>query len=157
MTKDKDDVWERVKKTVKPYKKTKKTVSKKENMTEMKSGEKQTFFKDKHRKKTALISPPMDSATIKKIEKEIIKIDSKLDLHGMTQEVAYKTLLNFIKRCFNQKKRWVLVITGKGSGVLQENVPKWLKTKTFSVYVRHVEQAVPKHGGAGALYICIKK
>src|SRR4029453_15096411 len=51
--------------------------------------------------------------------------EAKIDLHGMTQDRAYRTLIRFLLRAQSDEKRLVLVVTGKG-GVLPEALPLWL-------------------------------
>jgi DNA-nicking Smr family endonuclease len=59
----------------------------------------------------------------------------------------------------------VLVITGKGHvgdgaserGVLKRQVPLWLGLPEFRCYVLGVEDAHVGHGGAGALYVRVRR
>jgi DNA-nicking Smr family endonuclease len=56
----------------------------------------------------------------------------------------------------------VLVITGKGitasnSGVLKENVPRWLNEPSLRRHVLAFDYAEPQHGGEGALYVLLKR
>jgi DNA-nicking Smr family endonuclease len=87
-------------------------------------------------------------------------IDSRLDLHGMTQAEAHAALLGFLSRAQGAGARFVLVITGKGGeggvGVLRRQVPLWLQLPAFRALVSAYETAAG-HGGAGALYVRIRK
>ncbi len=80
-----------------------------------------------------------------------------LDLHGYTQDTAYEALAKFIKQNYINKNRELLVITGKGSGVIQTCVYKWLQHSEVSKYVLHFQYASQKHGGEGALQVLLKK
>jgi DNA-nicking Smr family endonuclease len=58
----------------------------------------------------------------------------------------------------------VLVITGKGKigaeserGVLRRQVPEWLRQPEFRTFVVGFEEAHVGHGGAGALYVRIRR
>jgi DNA-nicking Smr family endonuclease len=58
--------------------------------------------------------------------------------------------------------RTVLVITGKGGfgdarGVLREAVPRWLNEGDLRPRVLSCAWAQPKHGGAGALYVLLRR
>jgi DNA-nicking Smr family endonuclease len=89
-------------------------------------------------------------------------IESKIDLHGRTQAQAHDDLHDFVARAHAAGKRMVLVITGKGitaskSGVLKENVPRWLNEPTLRRHVLAFDYAEPQHGGEGALYVLLKR
>ncbi len=112
----------------------------------------------------------IDKRTGEKLRKGQIRIEARLDLHGLNRTQAHEKLLRFITSCYNQGLRCVLVITGKGiskltskdwltpsKGVLKENVPHWLSEKPLSdIVLKHVF-AQPKDGGHGALYVYLKR
>jgi len=81
---------------------------------------------------------------------------ARLDLHGMTQSAAYRTLLKFLIDAQMQEKSLVLVITGKG-GVLREQLPLWLGQADLKGLVAGLREAHVKHGGAGAFYVLMRK
>jgi len=91
------------------------------------------------------------------------QIDARLDLHGMTQTRAHRTLLGFLQRAHHDGLTFVLVITGKGvagdteRGVLRRQVPQWLGLPEFSALVVGFEEAHIGHGGEGALYVRIRR
>ena len=89
-------------------------------------------------------------------------IEGKIDLHGRTQQEAHDDLHHFLARAHASGKRMVLVITGKGitgskSGVLKENVPRWLNEPTLRRHGLAFDYAEPQHGGEGALYVLLKR
>lgn len=86
-----------------------------------------------------------------------IPIESKLDLHGMTQDTAHAQLNQFVKTAFNRGYRKIIVVTGKGSGILQNAVPKWLNDTTLRPYILSYAYAQPQDGGQGALYVLLKR
>ena len=84
----------------------------------------------------------------------------RLDLHDHTQDQARATLRHFILRAHDEGARAVLVITGKGpggDGVLRQRVPEWLNETPLRSIVAGMSQAQHRHGGAGALYVALKK
>lgn len=83
--------------------------------------------------------------------------EAKLDLHGMNSEVAHSLLVNFIKQNAKMGNRSLLVITGKGSGVLREAVPLWLDAPTLRSYIASCSIAPPKQGGTGAYIVLLKR
>lgn len=96
-----------------------------------------------------------------------INIHGRLDLHGLTQQQAYNQLSKFILTAQNTGKKCVLIITGKGllkgeswwdeGGVLKNMVPRWLEEEPLRSKITTYGTAKPEHGGAGALYVFIKK
>jgi len=92
------------------------------------------------------------------------EIDARLDLHGMTQIRAHRVLRDFLHRAHADGLTFVLVITGKGKtgaeterGVLRRAVPQWLALPEFRTMVVGFEEAHIGHGGAGALYVRIRR
>jgi DNA-nicking Smr family endonuclease len=93
-------------------------------------------------------------------------IDARLDLHGFTQTRAHAALLRFLRRAQTDGVRMVLVVTGKGTskggepherGVLKRQVPLWLSLPEFRSLVVGFEDAHIGHGGAGALYVRLRR
>jgi DNA-nicking Smr family endonuclease len=92
------------------------------------------------------------------------EIDARLDLHGMTQDRAHRVLSDFLHRAHAGGLSFVLIITGKGKmgpeserGVLRRQVPQWLGLPEFRTLVVGFEEAHIGHGGAGALYVRIRR
>ena len=90
-------------------------------------------------------------------------IDGRIDLHGMTQTQAHRTLLHFLQHASADGMSFVLVITGKGRGadsergVLRRQVPHWLGLPEFRAFVVGFEEAHIGHGGEGALYVRVRR
>ena len=99
----------------------------------------------------------IDGSTQRRLFRGEVLIDLRLDLHGMTAARAHDRLTQFIVLAANEGCRCVLVITGKGSGVLNANVPNWLKQPPLSFHVLALAEARPKDGGAGAFYVLLRR
>lgn len=112
-----------------------------------------------------------DRRTRQKLEKGNMPIEGRIDLHGKTQDQAKTTLTSFVTRAYTQKKRCLLVVTGKGSskskdhnivserserGVIRKNLPMWLAQPPMNEMVISHIQAAPKDGGSGAFYIYLR-
>ncbi|MFC6489087.1 Smr/MutS family protein [Nitratireductor sp. GCM10026969] len=104
----------------------------------------------------------LDAPTREKLARGRLEIAGRVDLHGLTQEEAHMLLLSFLRRAYEAERRYVLVITGKGTstggrGVLRRAVPEWLSTPPFRAIVGGYEEAARSHGGSGALYIRLRR
>lgn len=104
----------------------------------------------------------------RKIQSGIIKIDATLDLHGKKYKESKEEVYDFIKKNFFKKKRLLLIITGKGkrlgvedgwqgSGVLMEDLPKWLSFEKLNENILWFEDAPSSKGGRGAKLIYLRK
>ena len=94
------------------------------------------------------------------LSKGNVNIDDKLDLHGYRELEANNLLVEFINNSFENGKRLLLVITGKGQkgeGVIKKNIINWLNAKNIRNKILAVNHASNKHGGSGALYILLRK
>jgi DNA-nicking Smr family endonuclease len=106
---------------------------------------------------------PLGRRERSRLSKGRSEIDARLDLHGMTQTRAHRTLLTFLQRAHHDGLTFVLVITGKGvsgdteRGVLRRQVPNWLALPEFRTLVVGFEEAHIGHGGEGALYVRIRR
>jgi len=106
---------------------------------------------------------PLDRRTRQRVARGREQIDARIDLHGLTQSEAHAALARFITRAHASGKRMVLVITGKGGrgdgerGILRRHVPQWLALPEFRGVVIGFEDAHVAHGGAGALYVRLRR
>lgn len=103
-----------------------------------------------------------DRATETKFRKGQLAIEGRLDLHGMTQDAAYRALNRFLDRAIAAEKRTLLIITGKGrvsegGGVLRRLLPSWLQAGPYGHAVLACTPAQIKDGGAGAYYLRLRK
>ena len=152
----------------------KKTVpAKKSGQTTKKTGHVQlrrTAGVDSAKDKTGYVTSPanlampvyagIDRRSAKKIQQGKMALDARIDLHGLSQLQARQRLQHFIYRSVETGLRTVLVITGKGKagrGVLRENVPQWLSEPPLSEVIIAFGPSQPQDGGAGALYVRLKR
>ncbi|MEO5323148.1 Smr/MutS family protein [Mesorhizobium sp. CC13] len=108
------------------------------------------------------LSHHLDEPTLDKLSKGRLRIEGRVDLHGMTQEEAYSLLYMFLSRAHAGGLRYVLVITGKGTskggdGVLKRMVPAWLATAPFRLLVGSHDHAARHHGDSGAIYVRLRR
>jgi DNA-nicking Smr family endonuclease len=113
---------------------------------------------------------PLERRMRQRITRGNLPIDATLDLHGMHQAVAHAELISFLHRAQAAGARVVLVVTGKGltkqladgdqwrePGVLRRNTPHWLRSPQLRSVVVGFEEASVRHGGAGALYVRLRR
>jgi DNA-nicking Smr family endonuclease len=98
----------------------------------------------------------IDRRSAQRLQRGQMPIEARLDLHGMTQAEAHDALARFIARCYAAGMRAVLVITGK-SGVLHGAVPRWLEEGNNRARILASSRAQAQHGGAGALYLLLRR
>ena len=99
----------------------------------------------------------IDRGSQRRLIRGEIAIESRLDLHGMTVARAQNQLTQFINSSVSRGFRCVLVITGKGMGVLHGHVPNWLKQPPLAADVLALAEARSKDGGSGALYVLLRR
>ena len=94
-----------------------------------------------------------------------------IDLHGYSLENANKTINEYIKDCFSQNIRRLIVITGKGLrsntqndpyvskdlSILKHSVPEFIKSNMdLMKLIKEIKSADIEEGGKGALIIYLK-
>ena len=105
----------------------------------------------------------LDALTVGKLRAGQYSPEGHLDLHGMNALQAYEALIGFMRAAYHKGMRTVLVIPGRGRnspdgmGVLREKVQAWLTHDPFKRVVLAFCTAQPAHGGAGALYVLLRK
>jgi DNA-nicking Smr family endonuclease len=113
-------------------------------------------------------APPLDSfagvdrANAERLKRGLHPIAATLDLHGMRQPEAHRRLASFVEESREAGHRCILVITGRGlasdgPGILKRSVPRWLAESGLRRHVLAIAAAQPRHGGAGALYLLLRR
>jgi len=117
--------------------------------------------------------PPLDRQTLdssweRKLGRAAVAPDFTLDLHGASLDAAHSRLDHGLAQARAMGARLVLVITGKprpteaadraGSrGVIRAKILDWLAAGPHSATIAAIRPAHRKHGGAGALYIVLRR
>ncbi|GEP04157.1 Smr/MutS family protein [Methylobacterium oxalidis] len=117
-------------------------------------------------------APPPPPAGLERRARQALKrgtlpVEARIDLHGLYQAEAHAALVGFLLRCRTAGHAHVLVVTGKGGpsfddafserGVLRRSVPHWLRGPDLRGIVLGFEEAARHHGGAGALYVRLRR
>tara|TARA_B100000131_G_C18047703_1_gene585084 strand:+ start:874 stop:1293 length:420 start_codon:yes stop_codon:yes gene_type:complete len=94
-----------------------------------------------------------------------------IDLHGLSLDDANKKIDEFIRKCFANKIKKIIVITGKGKrsqtindpyiskdlSILKNSVPEFIKSNPYLMkMIKNLEEAKIEDGGSGAFYIFLK-
>jgi DNA-nicking Smr family endonuclease len=110
------------------------------------------------------LSPPLapiDRKARQRLARGHDAIDARIDLHGRTQVQAHRVLRKFLLDAQAAGNRYVLIITGRGrdqeQGILRRQVPLWLEAPEFRGLVVGFDTAHTGHGGAGALYVRVRR
>ncbi len=101
-----------------------------------------------------------DRRTWEKLRRGQVPIESRLDLHGRTQSEAHAALDQFLAASVVSGFRCILIVTGKGvdgHGVLRQMIPRWLSERNNREKIITYCTAQPRHGGAGALYVLLRR
>lgn len=102
---------------------------------------------------------PKDWARIRRGE---LRFEDSVDLHGYTREEAGVALRGFLVSCHGRGVRVVRVVTGRGLGsgpggsVLRAAIVEWINAGDVRPMVLGFCAAVPRDGGAGAVYVWLR-
>ncbi|MGH6937297.1 MAG: Smr/MutS family protein [Methylocella sp.] len=109
---------------------------------------------------------PLERRLREKLARGRATPEAAIDLHGMRKHEAFTALREFLTRAQIGGARLVLVITGKGEraasgevtpGILRKSVPNWLRGAEYRSIVLGFEEASRPHGGAGAVYVRLRR
>src|SRR5574341_369789 len=105
----------------------------------------------------------LDHRIVAKLRRGEFAVQGHVDLHGLQRGEAKREVEEFIRRSRLAGKRCVIVVHGRGLHsrdnvpVLKEAVRGWLSTQRFARHVLAFATARPADGGAGALYVLLRR
>ena len=111
----------------------------------------------------------LDGSWDRKLARGTIVPDVTIDLHGMNLETAHARLIGGIAQGLAIGARVILLIAGKSRphsdhdargerrGAIRAKLLDWLAHSAFASQIAAVRGASPRHGGAGAVYIVLRK
>jgi DNA-nicking Smr family endonuclease len=105
----------------------------------------------------------LDPRLISQLRRGEFAMQSHIDLHGMIQPAAYQALTDFILESVRKGLRSVLVVHGRGLGspggrpVLKHAAANWLSHGTIGGHVLAFTTARAHDGGAGAMYVLLRR
>ena len=109
------------------------------------------------------IAHGLDRRLLKRLRRGNYSVQSFIDLHGRTRQEARQALPQFIAEARRQQQRCVLIVHGRGLNskdqipVLKESLKVWLTRGSMARAVLAFCTARPSDGGAGAVYVLLRK
>ena len=109
----------------------------------------------------------LDGGWDRRLGKGAVAPDDTIDLHGHTLSSAYAMLDARLGEAVARGDRVLLLVTGKpprpeserphARGAIRAAVADWLAASPHAGRIAAVRAAHPRHGGAGALYIILRR
>lgn len=111
----------------------------------------------------------LDASWDRKLAQGLVAPDFTLDLHGHSLDAAHARLEHGLALALAQGARVVLLVTGRarptddhaarGSrrGAIRAKMLDWLAAGPHAGRIAAVRPAHPRHGGAGAVYIVLRR
>jgi DNA-nicking Smr family endonuclease len=109
----------------------------------------------------------LDGSWDRRLSRGDVQPDFILDLHGHNLATAYDLLDRRLEMAIAVGARMLLLITGKPPragaerpvqrGAIRAAVGDWLALSRHARDIAAVRNAHPRHGGAGALYIILRR
>jgi DNA-nicking Smr family endonuclease len=108
----------------------------------------------------------LDGTWDRRLSRGLLQPDITVDLHGHDLGGAYALLDSRLEQAIAMGARLLLLITGKPPtgndrpvrrGAIRAAVGDWLAASRHASGIAAVRAAHPRHGGAGALYIILRR
>jgi DNA-nicking Smr family endonuclease len=81
---------------------------------------------------------------------------AQLDLHAQTRNEAITNTEDFIKHCQINNLKKITIITGKGTGILQETIKQLLDNLKQKKIIEKFKKMPQNQGGDGAFMVILK-
>lgn len=108
-------------------------------------------------------APDVDKRLLTALRRGDFAVQGHLDLHGMTKVEAREAVEQFLHASRREGRRCVLLVHGRGLNskdqipVLKENLKVWLNRGRIGREVLAFATARPHDGGAGAVYVLLRR
>jgi DNA-nicking Smr family endonuclease len=114
--------------------------------------------------KAAAPGVTLDAGWDRRLARGLVSPERTLDLHGHNLATAHARIDRALERAAGEGVRVLLLITGKPPsdasgkrGRIRAAVGDWLAASRHAADIAAVRNAHPRHGGAGALYIVLRR
>ncbi len=111
----------------------------------------------------------LDAGWDRKLAQGLVSPDFTIDLHGASLDAAHVRLEHMLALAVAQGARVVLLITGKARpgdgaggrgerrGAIRAKFSDWLAHGQHASRIAAIRPAHPRHGGAGAVYLVLRR
>lgn len=112
----------------------------------------------------------LDGGWDRRLRRGVVAPDVTIDLHGYTLLDAHAELEAGLANAIQRHARLILLVTGRPPrdsteridgrpvrGAIRASVGDWLRHSRHAAHIAAVRSAHPRHGGAGALYIIMRR
>jgi DNA-nicking Smr family endonuclease len=112
----------------------------------------------------------LDGGWDRRLRRGIVAPDLTIDLHGYTLTAAHAQLEASLSRAIAMQFRLLLIVTGRAPrpdterrdgrpvrGAIRASIGDWLQHSRHAAHVAAVRNAHPRHGGAGAIYVVLRR
>jgi DNA-nicking Smr family endonuclease len=100
---------------------------------------------------------------MRRLKRGEFSIQDYIDLHGLTRKEAEAAVNDFLLQSHQRDLRCVLIVHGRGLGstdqrpTIKTELPVWLRRGALKRIVLAFVTARPYDGGAGAIYVLLRK
>jgi DNA-nicking Smr family endonuclease len=112
----------------------------------------------------------LDGGWDRRLRRGVVAPDLTIDLHGYTVAAAHAELEAGLAEAIGRQARLILLVTGRPPrdsveridgrpvrGAIRASIGDWLHHSRHAGHIAAVRSAHPKHGGAGALYVVLRR
>ena len=108
----------------------------------------------------------LDGGWDRRLARGVVAPERTIDLHGHTLASAHDALDHALERAIADDVRVLLVVTGRPPradaegrkrGLIRGAIGDWLASSRHAGRIAAVRNAHPRHGGAGALYLVLRR
>jgi DNA-nicking Smr family endonuclease len=111
----------------------------------------------------------LDANWDRKLARGVVRPDFTIDLHGASLDAAHSRLDHGLTLAMAQGARVVLLITGRPRpsdehagrsdrrGAIRAKFLDWLAAGSHASRIAAIRPAHPRHGGAGAVYLILRR
>lgn len=116
------------------------------------------------------LADSLDGGWDRRLRRGVTQPDWTIDLHGHTLSSAQSLLDRVLDQAVAEGVRVLLLITGKPPreddrdydgrprrGLIRASIGQWLQSSRHASRIAAVRNAHPRHGGAGALYLILRR
>lgn len=113
------------------------------------------------------VANTLDRSWDRKLSSGMVSPDRTIDLHGHTLASAHALLDHQLDQAIRHGERTILLVTGRpprkeserphARGAIRAAIGDWLQLSRHAEAIAAVRGAHPRHGGAGALYVILRR